>query len=106
MLPLGASGPCRGARELLAVGHNFGCSPYFGLSRFVVLDIFIALRLIYTRPLEKSFSQMLGGDKVRHMTPDFDILSISSALGTFHILVASGASGLCRGASELLAVGC
>ena len=36
-------------------GHNFGCPQTFGLSLFVVLDIFIALRLIHTRPLEKSF---------------------------------------------------
>ena len=33
---------------------------------------------------------MLGQLKVRHMTPDFDILSISIVLSTLHILVASG----------------
>ena len=36
-------------------GHNFLLARSFGISRFVVLDIFIALRLIHTRPLEKSF---------------------------------------------------
>ena len=56
----------------------------------MVLDIVIALRLIYTRPLGKSFWQMLGRTKVRHMMPDFDILSISVVSGTAHILVASG----------------
>ena len=70
--------------------HNCRFINSFGQSRFVVLDIVIALRLIYTRPLEKYFSHMLGGTKVRHMTPDFDILSISGVVGTCHILVASG----------------
>ena len=35
---------------------------------------------------------MLGWDKVRHMTPNFGILSISTVLDTVHILVASGSS--------------
>ena len=39
------------------------------------------------------------------MTPDFDILSISVVLGTFHIQVASGTSGSCLCASELPDVG-
>ena len=41
---------------------------------FAVLDIFIALRLIYTGALGELVSDMFGKLKVRHMTPDFDIL--------------------------------
>ena len=59
-------------------GHNFGCPQTFGLSLFVVLDICIAHRFPPTRPLGKSFWQMLGGPKVRHTTSDFYILSISA----------------------------
>ena len=59
-------------------GHNFRIISSFGLSRSVLLDIVIALCLIYTRPMEKYLSHMLGDVKVRHMTPDFDMFSIYS----------------------------
>ena len=57
----------------------------FGLSRCVVLDICVAHRFSSTRPLEKYFRQMLGGTKVRHMTPDFDILRIPVGFWYFQV---------------------
>ena len=71
-------------------GQHFLLARPFRLSRCVVLDIVIALRLIYARPLEKSSLQMLGGPISVDITPDLYMLSISGVSSTFHILVASG----------------
>ena len=98
----GLTCPLTGAKLYLRLGrffgHHFRIINSFGLSPFVVLYIYIyiyiyiviALRLIHTRPLGKSFGHIFGTGNVRHMTPDFDILSISNVLGAFLILVASG----------------